>query len=165
MENIPIPKVLSDAKLPCMYTPTVLQGFLALDDIAEVAVKVILNPREHAFARYELVGENRTLEEVATLMSEALGKKVEAFVTPRHEAVEKFSKEKGITTLNGKDNFERMLFYYDKRYADTSLAHTRADFFLCRGIPGNTNILRWLLGREPTTWKQLIERALAKQSS
>lgn len=27
-----------------------------------------------------------------------------------------------------------------------------------RGIPGNTNTLRWLLGREPTTWKDLLRR-------
>jgi uncharacterized protein YbjT (DUF2867 family) len=115
MENIPISKVISDAKLPCMYNPTVLQGFLALDDMAEVAVKAILSPQQHAFARYELVGENRTLESVATIFSEAMGKKVETFVPPREEAVAIFAKEKGITSLDGKDNFERMLFYYDKR--------------------------------------------------
>ena len=27
-----------------------------------------------------------------------------------------------------------------------------------RGIPGNSNVLRWLLGREPTSWKDLLRR-------
>jgi uncharacterized protein YbjT (DUF2867 family) len=115
MENIPVPKVISDAKLPCMYNPKVLQGFLALDDLAEVAVKAILSPLEHAFARYELVGENRTLEDVAAVFGEALGQNVDTFVPPREDVVANFSAEKGIASLDGKDNFERMLFYYDKR--------------------------------------------------
>lgn len=27
-----------------------------------------------------------------------------------------------------------------------------------RGIPGSSNVLRWLLGREPTSWEELIRR-------
>lgn len=29
-----------------------------------------------------------------------------------------------------------------------------------RGIPGNSNTARWLLGREPTSWEGLIRREL-----
>lgn len=115
MQNIPLRKVFSEAKLPCMYTPTVLQGFVSLDDLAQVAMKAILNPEDHAFARYELVGENQSLEEVAKIVGEVLGKIVATEQVPRAQAVEVFAKEKGIEGLDGKDDFERMLFYYDKR--------------------------------------------------
>jgi hypothetical protein len=52
---------------------------------------------------------------VATVVSHVLGKKVETVMMPREPTVEMFAKDKGIASVDGKDNFERMLFYYDKR--------------------------------------------------
>ncbi|KAI0915974.1 hypothetical protein AcV5_003438 [Taiwanofungus camphoratus] len=40
---------------------------------------------------------------------------------------------------------DRMLYYYDRR-----------------GIPGNSSIVRWLLGRESTTWATLLRRDLSQ---
>jgi uncharacterized protein YbjT (DUF2867 family) len=115
MENIPLPTVLSSGTLSCPYTPDVLQGFLSLQDCAAVAARALLDPSPHAFARYELVGENRTLTDVAKLVSQRAGKEIKVEVIPREKAVKKFAEEKGMGTLTERDNFERMLFYYDKR--------------------------------------------------
>jgi uncharacterized protein YbjT (DUF2867 family) len=102
MENIPLPPLLAGTVL-CPYAPSVLQGFLALADIAEMAGNVLTHPEEHAFARYELVGDNRSLADVAAAATMVLGKEVKTERVPREQAVQKFAEEKGITSFDGKD--------------------------------------------------------------
>ena len=115
MQNLSLSTALSAGELTCPYTPTVLQGFLDLEDFAVVARIVLLNPAAHTYARYELVGQNCALQDVARQLSKATGKEIACMQPPRDMAVEKFVKEKGLTAFVEKDGFERMLFYYDKR--------------------------------------------------
>ena len=111
MQNIPIERVISTQTLSAGFTPTVLQGFLDIKDLAQIARLVIENPVPHNRARYELVGENCTLEDVASNFSEFLGKDVACKVLPRSEAVALLGSESEYA----KEAAERMLYYYDKR--------------------------------------------------
>jgi uncharacterized protein YbjT (DUF2867 family) len=115
MQNVQLHEAFSGSKFSCIYSTSVLQGFLSLDDLAEIAVKVITDPTQHALARYELVGENVSHDEVAVIISEQLGKSVKPVLVPREQAVEGYAKRKGLASLSEKDDLERMLFYYDKR--------------------------------------------------
>ena len=95
----------------CPYTPTVLQGFLDLSDLAIIARTVLLKPEAHNRARYDLVGVNTTLAAVAETVTRTTAMRVQCRSVPREEAVERFS----TMGEHGKEEAERMLFYYDKR--------------------------------------------------
>lgn len=107
-------------------------GLVDLEDVAEAAAIVLLGD-EHRGATYELVGTPPLTQiQIAETLSEALGRPVRAEAESREEwqarALEAGLSEHARTTL------EAMFRYYE-RY----------------GLVGNPNVLRWLLGREPTT--------------
>ncbi|KAH9935772.1 NAD-P-binding protein [Fomitopsis serialis] len=132
MQNIDLQATLRSSTITAGYSQTTLQGFLDLGDLADIAAKVILDPAPHNRARYELVGENCSMEDIARKLSAHLGKEI---------AVQKATEHPKLPSGYMVETMDRMLFYYDRR-----------------GIPGNNNVTRWLLGREPTTWKALIQR-------
>ncbi|KZT07064.1 NAD-P-binding protein [Laetiporus sulphureus 93-53] len=143
MQNVNLQHVLAYSKLPAPWSQKTLQGYLDLEDLAAVACLVLLDPEPHNRARYELIGQNCTQEDVARELSSHLGRQIKCELVPREQIL-----DRGVFafTLQGDyaaEALDRMLYYYDKR-----------------GIPGNNNVLRWLLGREPTTWTALIRREL-----
>jgi hypothetical protein len=121
MQNLDIKDAVSTGKLAAPYTPSVVQGFVDLSDVAAVAAEVILDPEAHNYASYELVGQNCSLDEVAKILqaelsqSESEPKQVEAVKVPREKVVEGFMKAKSIEGYVGEDGLERMFFYYDKK--------------------------------------------------
>lgn len=144
MQNVNLQNVVASSKISAAYSPKTLQGYLDLKDLAAVARLVLLQPESHNRARYELVGQNCTFEDVADAFSSYLGREVICEQVPREQAVS------GLGHLNVQGDYaaealDRMLYYYDKR-----------------GILGNSNVLRWLLGREPTTWASMLRRDLPK---
>lgn len=81
MQNIPLLRILqsSTPELNVGYDPNTLQGFLSLDDFAEVVTVVVANPALHNLARYELVGENKTYSDCAKVVGEIVGRDVPVF--------------------------------------------------------------------------------------
>ncbi|KAI0795576.1 NAD(P)-binding protein [Abortiporus biennis] len=141
MQNINVKEVVKTGILPCAYNPTTLQGFLDLQDLGGIAALVLLDPTPHNRARYELVGENCSLEEVAGSITRAKGGQiVKIQVVPRDEVIQSAAVPVNPTSYYALEAMERMLYYYDRR-----------------GIPGNNNTVRWLLGREPNTWETLLQ--------
>lgn len=122
----------------------VLQGCLALDDLAEVATKIILDTESHNRATYELCGENKTYTEIASVISAVSGKDISFHYVPFDKLATKSGMKEKID-FQSYDRQERMWFYYDTR-----------------GIPGNSNVLRWLLGREPTSVEAWVKKQLEK---
>ena len=111
MQNINLNATLESSVIPAAWNPKTFQGFLDLNDLAEVAVKIILDPAPHNLARYELSAQNCTLEDVARELSTHVGKSI---------TVEKVSTEKAlahvkVSTSYGVESVDRMLYYYDKR--------------------------------------------------
>jgi len=111
-----------------------------LEDVAEAAA-MVLTKRGHTGATYELVSTlPLTQTEVAAILGDALGRPVRAEVEP-HEAWAARARTAGLGDYQ-LATLIRMFQYYE-RY----------------GLIGNPNMLRWLLGREPTALVEFARRA------
>ena len=114
-----------------------------LDDLAEAAA-MVLTKRGHTGATYELVSTlPLTQTEVAAILSDALGRPVRAEAEP----LEVWAARARTAGLGDYQlaTLIRMFQYYE-RY----------------GLIGNPNMLRWLLGREPTALVEFARRAARK---
>lgn len=110
-----------------------------LDDVAAVAAKVVGNP-EHVGAIYELAGpEMLSGEDKARILSAVLGKPVRA----AEESIPDFKRRALAAGM------------------PPHVVETRAQMFAHydhQGLVGNANVLRWLLGRAPTTFEGFLRR-------
>ena len=112
-------------------------------DLAEVTAKVTTEDG-HLWASYELAGpEGLSQADMAAIISEVLKKPVKARQVPLDE-METKARAAGAT---------------DQRIATMRKMNAHYDH---GGFRGNANILRWVLGREPTLYKDYVTR-LAKR--
>lgn len=87
-----------------------------MEDIAAISALVLLNPGPHNRARYELAGENATLEDIASILGTVSGHTVTCDVISRDKFVGGMRKLAGASKPEFfMETFERMLYYYDKR--------------------------------------------------
>jgi uncharacterized protein YbjT (DUF2867 family) len=116
-----------------------------LDDVAEVAALVLVEPG-HVGATYELVGTPPLSQaEIAATLSDVLRRPVRA----EAEAIEAWDARARVA---GMGEYQRA---------------TLGRMFRCyehSGLAGNPNVLRWLLGRAPTTLASFAARAAAGQA-
>ena len=119
-------------------------SFVDLEDVAEAAKIVLIEPN-HVNAIYELIGTWPTSHmEVAEIFSQALKRKV----YPEKEAIKNWKLHaKGLSDY-ALENLIRMFEYYDKW-----------------GLAGNPNVLKWILGREPTTLEAFVGRIVEQKSA
>jgi uncharacterized protein YbjT (DUF2867 family) len=108
-------------------------------DLAEAAALVALTPG-HLYATYELAGpEALSQDDMAAIIGQVLGRTIRARHIPLDEMAAKAkaagAPEQRIETMR------KMNAHYDHN-----------------GFLGNANVLRWLLGREPTRFKAYVER-------
>lgn len=116
-----------------------------LDDLAAVAARVMTEDG-HENAIYELAGpEALTQEDCARILSEALGRVVSARTASIVEAVAR-GRAAGLPEWRV-ETLAIMNRHYD--------AH---------GLEGNPNVLRWLLGREPKTFREYVAELSSGQS-
>lgn len=114
-----------------------------LVDLAEASSRAALE-HGHVYATYELAGpESLSQADMARIIGEVLGRSVTARQIPLDEMAAK-AKVAGAADLRI-ETMRKMNAHYD---------HS--------GFLGNANVLRWLLGREPTTFKAYVTR-LAKR--
>ncbi|WP_404478167.1 SDR family oxidoreductase [Novosphingobium sp. BL-52-GroH] len=113
-----------------------------LMDLAE-ATAVVAATKDYLYATYELAGpEALSQRAMAETLSTALGRTVEARKVDIEEMARRAA-AKGVPA----ERIERMAKmnrHYDHH-----------------GFRGNANALRWLLGREPTTFAAYVDRLLA----
>jgi uncharacterized protein YbjT (DUF2867 family) len=103
-----------------------------LDDVAEIAA-LVLTSDGHSAATYELVGTSPLSQtEIAEAFARALRKTVRA----EAETVEAWDRRAGDAGLA--DDSRQILRQMFQTYASD-------------GLKGNPNVLRWLLGRPPTS--------------
>jgi uncharacterized protein YbjT (DUF2867 family) len=116
-----------------------------LMDLAEGTAIVALTPG-HLYATYELAGpESLSQDDMAIIIGEVLKRKITARQIPLDEMAAK-AKAAGAAETRI-DTMRKMNAHYD---------HS--------GFMGNANVMRWLLGREPTRFKAYVER-LAKRDN
>jgi len=137
MQNVSLSHVLRTGKLPLGYADAVVQGFLDLRDFSLVLRNIILDPKRHNLATYELVSENLSYTEVAAILQETMRRNVECDVIPLKRYIEMMKEGKVIQSEYAEDAMERIMLYHNRW-----------------GLTGNSNVLRWLLGREPRSWRQ-----------
>ncbi len=129
--------IVDEGILRLPYSSETRFSFVDLEDVAEVA-KVVLSEPDHAGAIYELSGTPALSHtEVAQIFSRGLNRPVR---------VER--EETGAWRARNSDLSERLarslieMFAYYDRY----------------GLYGNSNVLKWILKRDPTSLDAFIER-------
>ena len=127
------------------YSAETRLSMVDLQDIAVVASKVLAEPG-HEGATYQLCGpEVLTQTETAEVLAQRLERPVRVEVIPRetwHEQAQASGLDvHRIATLI------KMFEYYERH-----------------GFCGNPGVLRWLLGRKPTTLSEYVKRTSAERS-
>jgi uncharacterized protein YbjT (DUF2867 family) len=119
------------------------QSMVDLDDVTDVVVTVLASSESHFGATYELVGPGRyTAYDIAQVLSAVLGREITA---------EQIGADVFLTAALGVENLDR--HPYQARISNAiSRRYSSHDFV------GNPNVLGWLLGRAPTTFRQFVER-------
>lgn len=121
------------------YTVTTRLGMVDLEDVA-AAASVVLLAGGHEYAIYELGGpEILDQVQIAAVLARGLGRPVRAEVIDRFHWAE--NARRGGQSAESIDTLRRMFEYYER----------------C-GFYGNPTVLRVLLGREPSTFAQVVAR-------
>jgi uncharacterized protein YbjT (DUF2867 family) len=137
--------IVQQGVLPIPYAIETRLGMVDLQDVAAVVARV-LTEKGHEGATYELVGtEALSQGEVAAVLSHALGRPVR----PRAISLEEWESQARHVGL-GDYRIETLIkmFRYYERY----------------GFWGSAWVLRWLLGRPPTTLAAFARRAAPEPS-
>lgn len=131
--------ITEDGLLRNPYPEDTQLSLVDLEDVAEAAALVLTDPA-HIGAVYELAGTPPLSQtQVAAILSEALGRPVRT-ETESIEAWEARARDAGLGETS-RTALIRMFDYY-------------REF----GLIGNPNVLRWLLGREPTPLIEFARR-------
>ncbi len=143
MQNVDVARVVADRVLRQPYSLETRLAHVDIEDVAEVAAKVVGNPRYHRYATYELCGDAvHNALELATIIAAESGQSItaERVALPAHVT--------GAHNPSEVDDYrlDAMLRLFDHygRY----------------GITGNPNVLSWLLGRRPATFAEYVRRSL-----
>lgn len=139
--NFIVPLVQQLNAYNIFYTPTTKLSYVDAGDVGEVAAKV-LTEDGHQNATYELCGPDFLAPvDMVEIYNEITGKDAVANLIPVEAMFEFFGNAKY-------DSYFRETFY---RLSDTYGKY---------GIAGNPNVLTWLLGRKPTTFRKYVIKEL-----
>lgn len=146
MDMFPLQQLLSSESptYTARFDPTVPFSYTSLVDLGEAAAKILEEREKHFFATYQLTSTTPPMgySQVCEIASKMIGKDIKVEQMP-------FEKTMGgnVDALMGlkphpstRDGMQRMLLYYNYR-----------------GLVGNNNLMRWILGREPMSWEKWIE--------
>ncbi|GIK04406.1 hypothetical protein Aspvir_008489 [Aspergillus viridinutans] len=147
------------------WKPEHANSVIALDDLAAATVKVLDEREAHYLAEYPLVSTLPISEtEIIRIIEKRIGKNIELKTPSFETGVSKLidnlygSSEHGqgeiglgrssAGDLRGdlvRDTVEHLILFYNRR-----------------GLKGSPNVLRWLLGREPTTVEAWVDNVATK---
>ena len=138
--------IMEQGVYPVPYAIEARLSMVDLEDVAEAAALVLTEPG-HNGATYELAGpETLSQVEVAAILSQQLGRRVQAQAVPLDEW-ERKARASGMSDY-AVEMLKKMFRYYD-------------GFGLC----GNPNVLTWLLHRPVTTFAAFVARIAPKPIS
>jgi uncharacterized protein YbjT (DUF2867 family) len=137
------PQVRDEGVHAMAFNTHVRFNVVDLLDLATATALVATQPG-HLYATYELSGPDAlSQDDMATILTEELGKPVVARAITL-EALRNGARAKGMA----EERIERMV--------------TMNHHYDLHGFRGNPNILRWLLGREPATFRSHVKRLMQK---
>lgn len=137
------PAVLATGVHSMPFSTTSRFSLTDLSDLAEASAR-IMTEDGHDGATYQLAGpEALSQDDCAAVLTRVLGRPVRAVAKP----LEDFRRDAAAAGMPAEriDGMTRMNAHYD--------AH---------GLVGNPNVLRWILGREPTRFADYVVRELLK---
>ena len=115
-------------------------SYVAPEDVGDVVVEVAQNPEKHNKATYELVGTDYASPvDLVALYNRLTG---EHAVAKRVDMTE-FLNQAGIQNVYSRDAFRHLADTYSKW-----------------GLDGNSNVLRLLLGRKPTSYEDYMKQQI-----
>jgi uncharacterized protein YbjT (DUF2867 family) len=142
MQTVDPAQVVKDGAFALPYSMATPLAFVDLADIAEVAARV-LTEGGHIHATYPLCGTDLLSgHQVAERVAERSGTPVQSHELSISEFVAMISQHHPLPHYTV-DSLYRLFTYYG-----------------LHGITGNANVLRWLLGREPTTFNEYVDRCI-----
>jgi len=141
MQNIDVARVMATGTLAQPYDAATRLAHVDLEDVAEVAARVVADPAHH-YATYELCGDDfLDAHGLARIISTVSDRAVRARQVP---VVAAFTSAGGGSAEDFRADAMVRLFDHYGRY----------------GITGNPNVLGWLLGRPPTRFDAYVRRHL-----
>jgi len=136
--------IVEEGVLRVPYSVNSKFSFVDLEDVAEAA-KIMLNESSHLNASYELAGTiPMSHVEVAEIFGRVLNHDVHA---EKEEISDWRLHAKGMSEYTV-ENLVKMFEYYDQW-----------------GLVGNSNELRWILKREPTSLESFFQRIWKEQAA
>ena len=137
-----LPSIKNDGILPVPYPAETRLSLVDLQDVAAVAARLLTEPG-HSYATYELVGtEPLTQTAVADTFSQILQRPVEVQSVP-------LKTWKAQARANGQAE------------ETIKMAANMFTYYAESGLPGNPQVLHFLLGHAPTSRDSFIKRAVA----
>ena len=148
MWDVHVAPVMQMSALPVFWTDVSRKhSFIAMEDLTDVAVKVIKEGSAHYGASYELSGPDQLdSAETARILSRVMGKDIPVLSKTPNDLLE---------ILWGTRNPEGEFKHQADILRSIMAWYSKYDFV------GNPNILEWLLGRKPTTFEQFATKAYA----
>jgi uncharacterized protein YbjT (DUF2867 family) len=147
------PSTFRTGILPVSYGHLKRHSIVDLRDVADVAVKVFREGEAHYYARYELCGTPQSInsQELAAVIEEVCGRPITVQAVSGPEFMRVWAKEEGppIGSAHGMDHPE------GRAYAKQVLIHIEK-WYAEHDYMGNSNVMRWLLGREPRSVKDYV---------
>lgn len=146
MQNITnqLEKISREGIYQVPYAVSTRLCLVDLEDVAEVAAEV-LTDRSHTGAIYQLVGTGLTSqEEIASLLSKLLGREIRAVQIDLEDWQEQVART-GLGSYQISTLVKMFLHYQN------------------HGFSGNPRMLYWLLGRQPTTLEECLQREITEQ--
>lgn len=152
-----------------LWTPGIPNSVIALVDLAEVSAKVLNEREAHYLAEYPLsstmpVSDTDIVKEIGKQIGKEIELKSPSFETGVNKVLGySFGSNSGAGSdvYVGTPSDFKMASEGDLRGDVVRDAAERLVLFYCpRGLKGSPNVLRWLLGREPTTVEQWVKGQL-----
>jgi uncharacterized protein YbjT (DUF2867 family) len=152
MPQLYIDPVLKTGRLPMFWDINAKRrgSLIDIEDLTDVAAKVLIEGARHHFAGYELVGPDKlTAQEAARILSRILGREVP------------------LQQWSPRDRIEHM--FGTREPTDPFARHTAevlesiSAWYSKHSFVGNPGVLEWLLGRKPTNFEAFARRTLAQR--
>jgi len=154
MQTLVPPSTFRTGELPMSYGIDTRQSAVDLRDVAEVAIKVLVEGKPHYFARYELCGlpQSFTGHELAATASRISGRRIVVKRVSGPEYMRIWAREEGppIGSAHGLDDPE------GREFARRVLQAIEA-WYGQHDYVGNPNVLTWLLGRPPRSLEDYLQ--------
>ncbi|KAL4781276.1 hypothetical protein BJX76DRAFT_363716 [Aspergillus varians] len=151
------------------YSPHIANSLIALPDLADAAARVLVEREAHYFAQYPLCSTLPVSDvQIVEFISRHIGKGIEVPTPTFEEGVGKImnmlfgGKESGVYAGDQVDGDLRWLASQGELRPDITRDETErlVLFYNRRGLKGNPSVLKWLLGREPTSVEEWVKSQL-----